>query len=186
MLNKEVVRVDGIGHLLSNSILQVGAMMAVCGDEKMRGMLATLKDTLTAGMDGIRDSIHGLYDDSIDLFTETKALTDNFDFCEISLDYDINGNPPSKTKYALLYIIKEALSNVIKHSEASAVTVTMKEHPALYQLVIRDNGTKRGPAGDGIGLESIRQRAQSLGGITNYSSENGFTVFVSIPKERTL
>lgn len=64
MLSKGVVSVDSFGHLLSNSILQIGAMMAVCGDEKMRGMLATLKDTLTAGMDGIRDSIHRLYDDS--------------------------------------------------------------------------------------------------------------------------
>jgi len=175
---------DSIGHLLSNAILQTGAMLAVCRDEKMKSMLSTLKETLTAGMNSVRDSIHGLYDDSIDLYAETRAMTDHFDFCDIRLDYEIDENPDRNIRYALLYIIKEALSNVIRHSDAKAVTVTLREHPALYQLIVRDNGTKNSPAGEGIGLKNIEQRAAGLGGITNFGFENGFTVFVSIPKER--
>ncbi len=173
---------DSIGHLLSNAILQTGALMAVCPDEKTKTLLSTLKETLTEGMNSVRNSIHGLYEESVDLFTEIKALTDSFDFCEIALDYDIDGNPDKNVKYALLFILREALSNVIKHSDASFVSVTLREHPALYQLVVKDNGTKKGSVGDGIGLNNIEQRAMSLGGLTNFGYENGFTVFVTIPK----
>lgn len=160
--------------------------MTLCRDENMKEMLETLRETLTTGMNSVRDSIHGLYEESVDLYAETKAMTDAFDFCSISLDYDIDGNPERNIKYALIYIIKEALTNIIKHSDASAVTVTLKEHPALYQLIVKDNGTKSGPAGEGIGLKNIEQRVVSLRGITNFGFENGFTVFVSIPKEKTL
>ena len=42
---------------------------------------------------------------------------------------------PNKIKYCFAAIIKEALSNVIKHSNATAVKIVLREHPALYQLV---------------------------------------------------
>ncbi len=177
---------DSIGHLLSNAILQTGAMMATCHDDNQQKMLTTLKETLTEGMNSVRNSIHGLYDDSVDLFTETKAIIKGFDFCEIVLDYDIDGNPEKDTKNAMLYIIKEALSNVMKHSNATMVKLTLKEHPALYQLVIRDNGTINKTSSDGIGLKNIETRAVGLGGLANFKIDNGFVVFASIPKERRI
>lgn len=176
---------DSIGHLLSNAILQTGAMLALCPDDNTRKMLQTLKETLTEGMDSVRSSIHGLYDDSLDLFAQAKMLTDSFDFCEIVLDYDIDSNPDKDTKNAVLYIIKEALSNVIKHSNATIVRITLKEHPALYQLIIRDNGTINKMSGDGIGLKNIETRTTALGGHANFKFDNGFVVFASIPKEHT-
>jgi len=176
---------DSIGHVLSNSILQTGALMATCkDDEALHKSLTTLKDTLVRGMDSVRDSIHGLYDESIDLYTEAKALADGFRFCEVTLDYDIAGNPEKKVKFTLLAVIKEALSNIIRHSDATRVTITLTEHPALYQLAVRDNGSKKEQSGEGIGLKNITQRVQGLKGIVNISDENGFSVFVSIPKEK--
>lgn len=177
---------DSIGHLLSNAILQTGAMMAVCKDENTQNMLTTLKDTLTEGMNSVRNSIHGLYDDSLDLFTQVKLLTGSFDFCEIVLDYDIDLNPDKDIKNAVLYIMKEALSNVMKHSDATLVRLTLKEHPALYQLIIKDNGTVSKMSGDGIGLKNIEARAVNLGGHANFKFDNGFVVFASIPKEHTI
>lgn len=174
---------DNIGHILSNTILQTGALMATCQDEALKERLSTLKDTLSQGMDSIRSSIHDLHDESVDLYAEVKALADGFKFCELSLDYDVDSSPPKAVKYALLAVVKEALSNVIRHSDATRVNVTLREHPAFYQLVIRDNGSKKTPAGDGIGLKNIAQRVEAAGGRVNITSDDGFTVFVSIPKE---
>lgn len=175
---------DSIGHLLSNSILQTGALMATCEDAALRGRLETLRGTLSEGMDSIRESIHGLYDESVDLYAEARSLTENFRFCAVSLDYGIEGNPDRKIKYAMLAILKEALANVIKHSNATEVRVSLLEHPALYQLIVKDNGTKTAPQGGGIGLANIEQRVNGLKGILTIGRENGFTVFVSVPKER--
>ncbi len=177
---------DNIGHLLSNSILQTGALMATCHDDALKKRLGTLKDTLAEGMDSIRDSIHDLHDDAVDLFAEVKSLVTGFVFCDISLDYDVDSSPPKAAKYALLTVIKEALSNIIRHSNATRASVTIREHPAFYQLIVRDNGTKKTPSGDGIGLKNIAQRVQGLRGQVNISSDNGFTVFVTIPKEKSL
>ncbi len=174
---------DSIGHILSNSILQTGALIATCKDEDTRGKLGTLKETLVRGMDSVRSSIHDLHDESIDLYTETKALADDFHFCDIAVDYDMDSNPDKKIKYALLAVIKEALSNIIKHSDATMVKITLREHPALYQLIIKDNGSKKETGGEGIGLKNIEQRIDVLSGIVNIGYDNGFTVFISIPKE---
>jgi signal transduction histidine kinase len=175
---------DSIGHVLSNAILQTGALLAVCRDAVMKERLDVLKGTLTEGMDSIRESIHDLHDESIDMYVEMKSLVDNFHFCEAALDYDLEGNPDNKIKYTLLAVTKEALSNIIKHSDATDVRVTLREHPALYQLIVKNNGTKKAESGDGIGLKNIAQRVNALKGNFHIAQENGFTVFVSIPKEK--
>ena len=175
---------DTVGHLLSNSILQTGALLATCRDEATRARLNTLKDTLSQGMDSIRESVHNLHEESIDLYNEVKGLTDAFSFCEISLGYSVNSNPDKKIKYALIAVLKESLSNIIKHSDATYVQVNLREHPALYQLQVRDNGSqKKKEDEEGIGIKSIMQRVGDLGGIVNIDREQGFSVFISIPKE---
>ena len=177
---------DNIGHLLSRSLLQTGALIAICKDDTLREHLGVLKETLSEGMTSIRESIHDLHDESIDLFASVKELIDGFEFCGISLDYDVDSNPPRNIKYTLLAIIKEALANIIRHSDATEAKVTLREHPGLYQLVVKDNGPKKEIRTDGIGLKNIEQRVEALGGNTNISNEKGFTVFISIPKESAL
>lgn len=175
---------DSVGHLLSSSILQTGALMATCQDDVLKESLNTLKITLSQGMNSIRDNIHDLHDESLDLYCETTVLINNFGFCPIALEYDIEGSPDKKIKYAFIAIIKEALSNIMKHSDASQVHITVREHPALYQLIVKDNGTKKDlkPEG-GIGLKNIMDRVKSLSGNVNISNENGFVVFISVPRE---
>ncbi|NMA25775.1 MAG: two-component sensor histidine kinase [Clostridiales bacterium] len=175
---------DSVGHTLSNAVLQTGALLSTCRDDLLKERLKTLKDTLAAGMDSVRSSVHDLYEESVDLYTEIKRLADGFDFCEISLDYDMDSNPDKKVKYTLLSVVKECLSNIIRHSDATQVRITLREHPALYQLIVRDNGAKKESSGDGIGLMNIAQRVESVGGLVNIGYDNGFTVFVSIPKAK--
>lgn len=176
---------DNVGHLLSSSILQVGALLAINRDEATREGLLTVKDTLSSAMNSIRTSVHDLYDDSIDLSAQIQGLVNRFTFCPLSLDYDIRTNPDRKLKYAFIAIVKEALSNIIRHSGATAASIAFREHPALYQLMIADNGAVRdyNPE-NGIGLKNIADRVESFHGICNISIENGFQIFISIPKEK--
>jgi len=175
---------DNVGHLLSSSILQVGALLAINKDEKVKENLLIMKDILSQAMDSIRISVHGLYDESIDLYEQINQLVDQFNFCELNFDYDMKGNPDKKLKYAFISIVKEALSNIMKHSNASRAYITFREHPALYQLIISDNGTvKNYDTENGIGLKNITNRVDSFHGNMNVSIKNGFELFISIPKE---
>lgn len=174
---------DNVGHILSSAILQVGAMIATASDEASKENLKQLNKTLTGAMDSIRKSVHNLHDEALDLHSEVKKLIDSFTFCEAELDYDIQSNPDKKLKYCFISIIKESLANVMKHSNATRVTVKLQEHPALYQLVIQDNGTAVSKEQrSGIGLANISDRVASFSGNLNISTEKGFRIFISIPK----
>lgn len=175
---------DNVGHLLSSAILQSGALLTILREDKVREHIKTLSDTLSQAMDSIRNSVHELYEESIDLNAGIENIIKQFTFCGISYEYDISGNPGKKLKYAFVSIVKEALSNIMKHSDATHVLIALREHPALYQLIIRDNGTvKNYGADNGLGLKNMSDRVHSFKGNFNISTEKGFEIFISIPKE---
>lgn len=178
---------DNIGHVLTSSLLQTGALLATSTDERTKTGLQTLRDSLSKGMDEVRSSIHNLHDDSISLYDDAKTQIDRFVFCEIKFRYNIESTPSIKIRNAFLSVLKEGLANIARHSNATLVTVMLIEHPALYQLIIRDNGTTAKefiePKEGGMGLPSIRTRIESLGGNVAFKSHDGFEIFASVPKE---
>lgn len=175
---------DNVGHLLSSAILQSGALKTINKDDKLKNNIQALHETLTQAMNSIRTSVHELYDESVDLKAKVSEIIDNFTFCEIDYKYNISGNPDKKLKYAFISILQEALTNIIKHSNATEVIVALNEHPALYQLIIRDNGkVKSYNTNDGLGIRNIVDRVHSLNGNINIITTNGFEIFISVPKE---
>ncbi len=176
---------DNVGHMLSRSILQVGALLAICKDETLQPHLITLKETLDTAMNSIRNSVHDLHDESVDLSHALHNLTEHFTFCEVTLVCDTTKHIPKDVKYCFLAIVKEGLNNTMKHSNATKVTVTVKEHPGFYQLLMEDNGTSsadKSMDSSGIGLSNMQERVTALHGILHISTEKGFRIFISIPK----
>ena len=94
--------------------------------------------------------------------------------------------------YGVVAVVREALSNVAKHSDATRVDVSVIEYPALYQLIVQDNGSRDGArstavdvptAQAGIGLQTMEERVSSLGGRLRTGYRKGFRVFATVPKE---
>ncbi|MDD3404129.1 MAG: histidine kinase [Hespellia sp.] len=175
---------DNVGHMLSRSILMVGALKAINQEDALKNPLDTLDKTLNTAMDNIRTSVHDLHDESIDLREVIESLTQNFTFCPITLEYDISYVVPRAVKYSFITIVKEGLSNIAKHSNATHTTITLREHPAFYQLIIEDNGTISNASSDsGIGLINMNDRVCALKGTMQITREKGFKIFIMIPKE---
>ncbi|MET1248153.1 histidine kinase [Sporolactobacillus sp. STCC-11] len=175
---------DNVGHLLSRALLQIGALLTVNRNDQTKEALSTLKDTLSEAMSSIRSSVHDLHDESIDLRTQVMDLAHKFTFCPLILDYSVQNKPGSKLNYALISIAKEALSNIVRHSDATHAEMTLREHPAFYQLIISDNGSARSNQPNrGIGLKNINDRVESFHGLLNIETRKGFQLFISIPKE---
>ena len=186
---------DNVGHMLSRSILQVGALQMVYKkEETLREQLGSVNDTLNQAMTSIRESVHDLHDDSIDLeqaMSEIiKPMRESY---RITLDYDMGKEVPRNIKYCFLTATREAMSNIVKHSNAKEICITLREHPVLFQLKIEDDGTKEGtflPAGEvltssrGMGLSNMRSRVETLNGTFWISTDEGFRIFISIPKEK--
>lgn len=188
---------DNVGHVLSRSILMTAACKTINKDEALAPLLENLETSLNDAMNSIRSSVHDLHDDAVDLEDAIKGLVKDFTFCPTALTYDMSRQVPREVKYSLISITKEGLSNVMRHSNADSVNILLREHPALYQLCIEDNGTsgneipdihtesdsdKMNNISDGMGLSNIRDRVKSLGGTVQITQEKGFRIFVTIPK----
>lgn len=175
---------DNVGHVLSRSILLTAAVRAVNNDPKTAPLMDSLEDSLNAAMNSIRSSVHDLHDESVNLEHAVDSLIRDFTFCPVGVTYDISDQIPRNIKYCFISIIKEALSNIMKHSNASSVKILIREHPALYQLCFEDNGTDihYDPAFSGIGLVNMKERVYSLNGTLQISTQNGFRIFITIPK----
>ena len=187
---------DNVGHTLSRAILQMGALLAIHKEEPVHSELEGVRQTLDDAMNSIRSSVHDLHDDSIDVRANIISLCEPLkEKYKLHTDIDIGDSTPRPVKYAIIGITKECISNIIKHSSNTDVDIHLNEHPSMYQLIIHDynqsatagfssdNSLSASAASDvGMGLENIRGRVESVSGTLNISTENGFRVFVTIPK----
>lgn len=173
---------DNVGHQLSRAILQMGALITLQKNEADKEGLVAVNETLTQAMSSIRESVHDLHDQSVDLNLYIQELLKHFTCCQSTFENDIKTEPDKTLKVTFIAIIKEALSNIMKHSDATQVFIYLREHPAFYQLIIRDNGHVKVARTDGMGLMNMADRVQALKGNINIQKNNGFEIFISIPK----
>jgi signal transduction histidine kinase len=186
---------DNVGHMLSRSILQVGAMMVVHKDEPVGEELKVLRQTLDTAMNNIRESVHDIRDEAISLSSALEEIVEPLkDSFKVSYEFDADeAEIPKDVKYAGINIVKEAVSNIIKYSRNECVDVRFIEHPSMYQIIVHDYKQSKDvsqrtvpvtdTSGEGMGLENIKTRAEKLGGNATFTNDNGFRVFVRIPKQ---
>ena len=175
---------DNVGHVLSRSILMVGAAKIINKDPGMTAMLKNLEDSLNHAMNSIRNSVHDLHDEAVNLEEVEKSLVREFTFCSVQMVYDMTREVPREVKYCFISITKEAFANIMKHSNATKVQLILREHPGLYQLCIEDNGTDAfyDPEKSGIGIANMKERVNALGGTLQIFTDKGFRIFITIPK----
>jgi two-component system NarL family sensor kinase len=110
---------------------------------------------------------------------------------EATLQLDpLPSEPDLEVKVLLYRTAQEGLSNLIRHAQASRVVMSLQALGNRLTLSIRDNGVGfdaerllHGPVevGTGIGLRSIREQAEALGGgMTIESSPSGTKLIVSV------
>ena len=191
---------DNVGHMLSRALLQTGAMLAVHKNEPVSEELQGLRETLDTAMNSIRESVHDLRDESIDLDVVINTIAEPLinEGRTVNIELDHEEMTDGKIKYAVIGIVKEAVSNIIKHSNSDTVDIKLIEHPSMYQLIVYDYDNehhsvdKTGSDGTdskahavdmrGMGISNMESRAQGVGGTLTVSSDNGFKIFARIPK----
>ena len=177
---------DNVGHVLSRTILLTGAARAINKDQNLDSLLKGLDNSLNSAMDSIRSSVHDLHDDAVNLQETIKGIITDIKIENVEFEYDMSEITPREIKYCFISIVKEAISNAMKYSSATQIKIIMREHPAIYQLCIEDNG--KGCADydkntTGIGLKNMQERVNILNGNLQINGEKGFRIFVVIPKQ---
>ena len=151
----------------------------------------SLDSSLGEAMDSIRKSVHDLHDDAVDLEKALEEIIADFSFCSVDFSYHLSKTIAREVKYNVIAIVKEALNNVMKHSNANLVQLTVSESEDLYQVMIEDNGTTISPNTPtnplnietrGIGLINMTERVKKLHGTITFYSQNGFRIYIKLPK----
>ncbi len=179
---------DNVGHMLSRGILLLGAIKTMNSDENIKPQLEMLANTLDESMEKMRSSVHDLHDDSIDLNKNFEDIIKELSNFKVSTELDFENNLPKEVKFSLIGILKEGVTNIIKHSNGDSVSIILHQNRSFCTLSISDNGKvdsdikKKIQSGvfEGIGLENIKQRANSCNGDAYFYCNDGFTVFARL------
>jgi signal transduction histidine kinase len=102
---------------------------------------------------------------------------------EVALDVGEEPDVPLEVKEALSRIVQEALHNIVKHAEATRVDIALHCTGGAVMLDIRDDGKGFDTDGDfagHLGLRSMRERAERLGGQMMVDSRPGSGARISV------
>jgi len=128
--------------------------------------------------------------DDFGLVPALERLTQGFaEHTGISVDLETGGlteRPPVEVETAIYRIVQESLTNVVKHAQASSVSVVVTRGDGRIKAVIEDDGKGFEPetvGGEGVGLVGMRERIELLDGslAVESSERSGTTVAVEVP-----
>lgn len=175
---------DGLGSQLLSSLALVEAGRA---DEKQIALV--LRDCI----DDMRLVIETLSEQESDLLSALGTLRFRMEprlkAAGIQLIWQLHGPVDSITlsqqsTLAVLRIVQESISNVLKHAQADHLHIVVEHKPEHLRLVIRDNGQGFPPAqtGQGSGLANMKRRAGSIGAqLQVVSDRKGTTITLVKP-----
>ncbi|MFI7194329.1 DUF4118 domain-containing protein [Nocardia nova] len=101
----------------------------------------------------------------------------------VDLAVDIDRSMPESTEVAAYYVAAEALTNAVKHAQASEVTLCASMNDGGLCLRIHDDGVGGADPGKGSGLTGLTDRIEALGGHLHITSHigHGTTLTAAIP-----
>ena len=96
--------------------------------------------------------------------------------------YDGQPGPGLLPGLSLLRVVKEALTNAVKHSGCTEVTVLAQFSPQQLRLTVRDNGRgMQAERTDGRGLRNMDSRIREMGGTVTCRSQGGMELVFELP-----
>ena len=155
---------------------------------------ADVKRTVDEALQLVRTSVHALNDNAVDLSVQLERIVEGARSDggpQIELEV-LAEHAPANVANCFAAVLREALSNTMRHACAQTVTVRCMEHPSFYQLIVTDDGaggvqaSSRGAA-KGMGLASMRERIEALGGTFSAgprAGAGGWRVFATVPKQQ--
>lgn len=185
---------DGLGPSLAGLLLQVGAargLLARDQTDRAAACLAVAEDNVVQSASDVRQMLLQLRTPLLDTLGLVGALRHKADSLGAAAGVRLSVHAPgvlppipAAVEETVLAVAGEAMTNAVRHSGGSRCDVELSLTDDSAVLRVRDDGT--GIAGGrpaGIGLSSMRERADELGGscVLEQPDEGGTVVAVTLP-----
>jgi two-component system sensor histidine kinase DesK len=134
-----------------------------------------------ASLGEIRTAVTGMR--STTLAAELVEARRTLESAGVALESTSPAEPlPPPVETALAYVIREAATNVARHSRAQHCRIHLWREGSLVRLVIQDNGRGGQPV-EGQGMTGMRQRLGAVQGSLDVRGESGFRIEACVSLE---
>ncbi|MBN1624386.1 MAG: sensor histidine kinase [Clostridia bacterium] len=184
---------DTVGHTLTTAMISLDVAAGEIGndDKKASEIIALARQQIKKGMDDIRYSVRtikhghddGDFETALSIMIQELEKSANI---KINSVLDINENPIPIHKNLIYRVIKECITNSMKHSGCTEADILITESGGILNYTYSDNGKGADEIKEGFGLSNIREMSKAMGGNAVYTSAEGegFTMNIQIPTGR--
>ena len=168
---------DGAQQRLVSLGLELRAAEQLVPSEipELRGELSRVAKDLESVVDDLREMSRGIHPAILNeggLGPTLKTLARR-SAIPVVVDVRADARFPEPIEVAAYYVAAEALTNAVRHAQASVVRVVAETRDDVLYLSIRDDGAGGADPARGSGLIGLRDRVEALGGSIDLSSPAG-------------
>lgn len=180
---------DGLGPALAGHLLQIEVIASAIREETPeRRQLEELSSDIRGTVGDVRRVVEGLRPPALDEVGLVAALTQATHRVLVAagVQSEVRGTRvralPAAVEVAAYRIVTEAATNCAKHARAQRCCIEVNVGDTELILEIRDDGIGLGPGSSGgHGLQTMRERAEELGGTLGIDGSHGTVVRATIP-----
>jgi len=180
---------DDVGGTLAGVAMQ-SEMLAYMASAEQKPLLTEISEKSREAMEDMRDIVWAMdswkdkYEKLIDrmyTYADRSFSVRNIKYEFITGEIDQNRFIDPEKRHMIYLIFKEAVTNILRHSNGNSVTILLAQRSNMFYMTIRDNGQCRTICTDGQGLNNMKIRAEKIGGKLTTSYADGFLVSLEAP-----
>jgi len=184
---------DETGQALTSILLGLKPLEQIAHTDEDRESVASVRELVVSTLRDVRRLAVELRPSALDDFglgSAVERLAANFRE-QTGLAVDLENRlrderPPPEAETALYRIVQEALANVVKHADASRVSILITQNDRSVAAVVEDDGRGFDPDaedGDVLGLVGMQERVRLVGGRLRIESAEGrgTTIAAEVP-----
>ncbi|HEY9793662.1 MAG TPA: sensor histidine kinase [Candidatus Obscuribacterales bacterium] len=183
---------DSLGHTLISLNIQLDIARKLQDREPERATeaLSVAKELASQSLTDVRMALQSIRNDADFNFADAvnvlvNDLKHTGDTMDVQLDLQVDGSLPTSVGYQVFRVIQECLTNVLKHANASLVTIQVAQSAEGLQLLVCDNGKgwETPQLSKGFGIRGMQERVQSMHGTVaiNAGPNKGTSIDIKIP-----
>jgi len=172
---------DLLGHTLSLVILksELASKLAERDPERSREEIRDVERIAREALAEVRAAVSGYRTSGLE--AEVQHARNTLNTAGVRLDTDVTSRKlPPPQEAVLCLALREAVTNIVRHSGARNARLTIESNDATCTLAIADDG-RGGNATFGSGLSGMRERVDLLGGSLTRTGISGTTLTVTLP-----
>lgn len=169
---------DRVQHRLVALALTLGIAENTHGDDETGRLAAEAHRQLDDTLAELRSVLLGILPRALIEHGLTAAVTDLIGPYPLPVSVDFGSTEtaqrlPAAVEHTAYLVINEALTNIVKHSSASTVTITADRQDGMWRLAIGDDGTGGVVIAPGRGLATLAARVEAVNGMLTVHSPIG-------------